>query len=137
MEQHIRDPDQNYSDTLLVRNIDNEVLKQVKESIINDIQPFIALDDDDLDQLLIKKINMEEEIFPKLYNFKLHSPEYDSVYTDICSRIQTFQQILNESEEKEAVESVELFKATEESLKPSVMTDKEKRLLYYKEKFGK
>ena len=123
---NIREYDKTYADRLIgdVEPLENNICKEVKEQVLNDIIPYIADDDDSIDELTIKKIHLEEEIFPKLFNFRVKCEEYDNIYIDICQRLQSFTIAQTEIDEEKLQETVKTQKEI----------DREKRLKFYSKK---
>jgi hypothetical protein len=129
-EEKIRDYDPTFTEQIIrTSNLDEQVRNKVKEQVLDEIIPFIPEDEDSIDQLIIKKIQLEEEIFPKLYNFRISSETYDTVYKDICERIQLFT---FDSEKKITVIDNNITENV--TIKTRAELDREKRLKYYKNK---
>jgi hypothetical protein len=126
-KEKIRDYDPTFTEQIIIpSNLEEDVRNKVKEQVLDEIIPFIPDDEDSIDQLVIKKIQLEEEIFPKLYNFRISSQAYDTVYKDICERIHLFTFETEKS-------SVTVTTNTNENvyIKTRVELDREKRLKYY------
>lgn len=121
-DEYVRDYDAIYSERLCgeIKPLADDICKEVKEQVINDILQYVPDDDDSIDQLTIKKIHMEEEIFPKLFNFKISCKDYDNVYIDICQRLESFMIAQKEMDE--------------EKVKTQKEIDREKRLKFYLKK---
>jgi hypothetical protein len=117
---NVREYDEIYTDRLCgeLEPLADDICKGVKEQILEDIIQYVPDEDDSMDQLFVKKIHMEEDVFPKLFNFKIKCEEYDNVYIDICKRLDCFIVAQKEMEEYKEVK-------TQKEL------DREKRLKYY------
>jgi hypothetical protein len=112
-----RECDESYKDTLIVSNLDEGIKKSVLEQVNKDILVCIPFDEDSLDELVVKKMQMEEEIFPKLFNFRISCIEYDNVYMSLCEKINNFLKLKEE--------------CIVEKVKTQKEIDREKRLKYY------
>jgi len=81
----IRKPDEEYNDCLyesVLSEYDRKVfLQSIDEQIYSKSLPDEL---DDLETLTMKKVFLEEEIQPQLYNFNIHSETYDNVYNQLC-----------------------------------------------------
>ncbi len=122
MDENIREYDETYSERLInySRNIEDDICSDVKEQVLNDIIPLTPNDIDSIDELVIKKMELEENIFPKLFNFNIKCIEYDRIYLDICERIENFYKA---QRELELISKIPV-KTKEESIR-------ENRLKYY------
>ena len=114
---NVREYDETYTNRLRgeLEPLANDMCEEVKQQVLKDIMQLIPDDDDSMDQLCVKRIHMEEEIYPKLFNFKIKCEEYDNVYIDICKRLEIFIVAQREMEE----------------VKTQKELDREKRLKYY------
>jgi len=85
---NIRKPDEKFTDCLyesFLSDTDRRIfLNNIDEQIYSKALPNEL---DDLDTLTIKKVFMEEEIQPQLFNFNIHSETYDNVYKELISLI--------------------------------------------------
>jgi hypothetical protein len=128
-EEYIRDYDEIYSDRLIdpsIKTLDNDICKSVLEQIKQDILVYIPDDDDSINDLLIKKIQMEEEIYPKLYNFRIYCREYDDIYKDLCERIEIFT--ISSKEDNKCDENLNSKPRSQKEI------DREHRLKFYLKK---
>jgi hypothetical protein len=121
-DEYVRDYDAIYSERLRgeIEPLADDMCKEVKKQVVEDILQYVPDDDDSIDQLTIKKIHMEEEVFPKLFNFRIACEEYDNVYIDICQRLESFMVAQKEMDE--------------EKVKTQKEIDREKRLKFYLKK---
>ena len=99
--ENIREYDEIYSDRLInySNNIEDSICKDVKNQVLLDIIPLTPDDADTMDELFIKKMQLEEEIYPRLFNFHIKCVEYDNVYMDICERMENFTKAQKELED--------------------------------------
>ena len=120
--EYVREYDESYNERLRgeIEPLSDDICKEVKDQVIKDILQYIPDNDDSVDQLTVKKIHMEEEVFPKLFNFRIRCEEYDNTYMDICQRLESFIVAQKEMDEEKVKTQKEL--------------DREKRLKFYLKK---
>lgn len=145
MEDNIRNYDETFSDRLIYPlneslGVDgDDIFKTVLDQVKEEILICIPSDEDSLDQLIVKKIQMEEEIFPKLSNFHLKCDDYDNIYINLSNRIKMFEN--NKIEDKiedhycvtcQSIHDQKPYVVQEElPLKTKREIDREHRMKYY------
>lgn len=91
----IRNPDKSYTDCLYTSLL-NEQDKITFLTTINEQIYVKSLPDelDDLETLIQKKMFLENEIQPQLFNFNIHSETYDNVYNNLTESIKKKTEVL-------------------------------------------
>jgi hypothetical protein len=96
----VRAPDMSYSDRLISgKLVEDEIRYEVTSQVSKDIEKYIPNDKDSLDELVMKKIQLVEEIYPKIENFSVDPTRYNLVLGEIDNLINIFTKCIEDVNE--------------------------------------
>jgi hypothetical protein len=142
--EYIREADITFADRLIAAEslqqnffLSETEKSKILEEIETEVLQYMMYEDDSLDDLVVKQDHLEKLVFPKLFNFKLHSKTYDNIYLEVLDRIETFKKAMEGDDDEPKGNEETKGDDAEPKSKEMQRNVRELRLAYYSKKSKK